>query len=115
MNKTIKVLSLALLLSTAVFAAEEVVTEEVVTEVTKKAEDSTPTTVDKVKSAVQKAVDAAGEKLEVTEEAITRFFDNVDETVSDKAAYIKNNISSFIASLSKKSEKTETAEETKTA
>lgn len=119
MNKSMKILSLVLLVSASFAHADEAAIVEETTAITKTvvekhdAAETTKSTMDKVKEVAQHAVDKAGEKFQVTEDSITKFFDNLDETVTDKTAYIKNNFSSFVASLSKKTEKVE--EEVKTA
>lgn len=113
MNESMKVLSLVLLVSGSCVFAEEAPQDVTKTVVQDDAAETTKSTMDKVKEIAQHAVDKAGEKFQVTEDSITKFFDNLDETVTDKSAYIKNNFSNFVASLSKKTEKVE--EEVKTA
>jgi hypothetical protein len=109
MNKSVKVLSLALLLSASFVSANEV-SEEVATpvksvEVTEAAESIESLVKKALDETVKSMAEEAGQTIEITEEAVKAIVDKVEKSSeADKKAYIKANIKSLIASLSESTE-----------
>ena len=99
MNKSMKFLSLALLLSGSFVVAEEVAAGvESVAPVTKSIKEHIK---DAFNEASKSIATTTGKAVEATEEAFDKFADKVEAVAeADKTAYIKANIKSFITSLS---------------